>query len=123
MEYLEEKPIIHRGKKYAPEMDWKIVRDHIRHHGIRNSNTMAIAPTATISYIQGCAPSIEPDFSTFFVYETKSGTLMISNEWFVKECKDLELWNSSFVEMLKSVDGNVLRLNGDIPEDIKNRYN
>jgi ribonucleoside-diphosphate reductase alpha chain len=122
MDYLGEKPIIHRGKKYAPEVDWKIVRDHIREHGIRNSNTMAVAPTATISYIQGCSPSTEPDFSTLFVYEDKSGNLVVVNEWFIRECKELGVWNQSLVDMLKSVDGDVGRLNGELPEDIKSRY-
>ena len=83
---------------------------------------MAIAPTATISYIQGCSPSIEPDFSTLFVYENKSGNLMIANEWFVKECKDLNVWDQNLVEMLKAVDGDVSRLNGELPEELKKRY-
>jgi ribonucleoside-diphosphate reductase alpha chain len=102
MEYLGEKPIIHRGKKYAPEVDWKSLRNHIGSHGMRNSNTMAIAPTATISYIQGCSASIEPDFSTLFVYENKSGNLTIVNEWFINECKELGVWN--------------------LPDDLKSRY-
>ena len=122
MDYLGEKPIAHRGKKYAPEVDWKIVRDHIREHGMRNSNTMAIAPTATISYIQGCSPSVEPDFSTLFVYENKSGNLVVVNEWFIRECKNLGVWNQSLVDMLKSVNGDLSRLNGELPEDVKSRY-
>tara|TARA_Y100000593_G_scaffold95031_1_gene198554 strand:+ start:6014 stop:8446 length:2433 start_codon:yes stop_codon:yes gene_type:complete len=122
MEYLKSKPIIHRGKKFAPEVDWKTLRNHIQEHGMRNSNTMAIAPTATISYIQGCSPSIEPDFSTLFVYENKSGNLMIANEWFVQECKDLNLWDQNLIEMLKAVNGDVNRLNGELPDDLKKRY-
>jgi len=122
MEYLGQKPIIHRGKKYVPEVDWKNIRDHIRQHGVRNSNTMAIAPTATISYIQGCSPTIEPDFSTLFVYENKSGNLFITNEWFVKECKDLGIWNQKLIDTLKIVDGDVMRLNGELPQDLKNRF-
>jgi ribonucleoside-diphosphate reductase alpha chain len=122
MEYLDEKPIIHRGKKYAPEVDWKSLRNHIGSHGMRNSNTMAIAPTATISYIQGCSASIEPDFSTLFVYENKSGNLTIVNEWFINECKELGIWTPKLIEMLKAVDGDVTRLNGELPEDLKNRY-
>ena len=55
------------------KMDWNKVRSHIAEHGMRNSNVMAIAPTATISYIQGCSQSIEPDYSTLFVYSTLSG--------------------------------------------------
>ena len=122
MEYLGQKPIVHRGKKYAPEVDWKIVRNHIRDHGIRNSNTMAIAPTATISYIQGCSPSVEPDFSVLFVYENKSGNLMITNEWFVDECKKLGIWSPSFIDLLKSVDGDVRQLNGELPDHLKDRF-
>jgi len=122
MSYMDQKPIIHRGKKFCPEVEWKDARHHIKDHGMRNSNTMAIAPTATISYIQGCSPSVEPDFSTLFVYENKSGNLMIANEWFVKECKDLDIWDANLVEMLKAVNGDVNRLNGELPQEIKNRY-
>ena len=89
---------------------------------MRNSNTMAIAPTATISYIQGCSASIEPDFSTLFVYENKSGNLTIVNEWFINECKELGVWNPKLIEMLKAVDGDVTRLNGELPDDLKSRY-
>jgi ribonucleoside-diphosphate reductase alpha chain len=123
MNYMEQKPIIHIGKKYAPEIDWKTARSSIAENGIRNSNTMAIAPTATISYIQGCSPSIDPDFSTFFVYENKSGNLFITNEWFVKECKDLGIWNNAFREALKMVDGDVSLLSDEvIPIDLKSKY-
>jgi ribonucleoside-diphosphate reductase alpha chain len=120
MDYLNEKPLVHRGKKFIPEVDWKTLRAHIKDHGMRNSNTMAIAPTATISYIQGCAPCIEPDFSVLFVYENKSGNLTIINEWFVKECKELGIWGPHFVEALKAVDGDVRAL--DLPEDLKGRF-
>lgn len=121
MEYLGEKPIIHRGKKFCPELDWKIVRDKINDHGIRNSNTMAIAPTATISYIQGCSPCIEPDFSTLFVYENKSGNLIIINEWFVKEAKEHGIWSPNLIEAIKAVDGDISLIE-DIPQDIRNRH-
>ena len=122
MDYINEKPIVHRGKKFCPELDWKEVRSHIREHGMRNSNTMAIAPTATISYIQGCSPCIEPDFSALFVYENKSGNLTIVNEWFIKECRERNIWNQSLIDAIKSVDGDLMRLNGDIPQDLKDRY-
>ena len=123
MNYMDQNPIVHRGKKYAPEVDWKTLRSSISENGMRNSNTMAIAPTATISYIQGCSPSIDPDFSTFFVYENKSGNLFITNEWFVKECKTLGIWNNTFREALKMVDGDVSLLSDEvIPADLKSRY-
>ena len=123
MVYLEQKPIIHKGKNYVPTtINWKGLREDIKNNGMRNSNTMAIAPTATISYIQGCASSVEPDFSTLFVYENKSGNLMVANEWFVKECKQLGIWNPALIEMLKAVNGDVNRLNGEIPDSLKQRY-
>ncbi len=123
MAYMGQKPILHRGKKYAPELDWKEVRSSISTNGMRNSNTMAIAPTATISYIQGCSPSIDPDFSTFFVYENKSGNLFITNEWFVKECKELGIWNNKFREALKMVDGDVNLLSDEVvPSELKCKY-
>ena len=122
MDYLGQKPMVHRGKKYCPELDWKTLRNSIKQNGMRNSNTMAIAPTATISYIQGCSPCIEPDFSTLFVYENKSGNLTIVNEWFVKECKERGIWNLRMVEAIKSVDGDLNLLNGEIPQDLKDRF-
>ena len=123
IEYLKEKPIIHRGKKFCPEIDWKELRGHIKEYGMRNSNTMAIAPTATISYIQGCSPCIEPDFSVFFVYENKSGNLTIINEWFVKKCKELNIWSTSLVEAIKSVDGDLSQISDEvIPKEVKNQY-
>ena len=122
MDYLGQKPMIHRGKKFCPEVDWKQLRGNIKEHGMRNSNTMAIAPTATISYIQGCSPCIEPDFSVLFVYENKSGNLTIINEWFIKECRERGIWNQHMIEGIKGVDGDLGRLNGDIPSDLKDRF-
>ena len=123
MEYLGQKPMIHRGKKFCPEVDWKELRKSIKENGMRNSNTMAIAPTATISYIQGCSPCIEPDFSVLFVYENKSGNLTIVNEWFIKECKDLGIWNHSLIDAIKAVDGDLRLLpDGLVPKDLKDRF-
>jgi len=122
MSFLEQKPLTHRNRKFAPEVDWKALRGRVKENGMRNSNTMAIAPTATISFIQGCSASVEPDFSVLFVYENKSGNLMISNEWFVNECKQLGIWDKNFIDTVRSVDGDVGRLNGGIPKDIGKRF-
>ena len=67
---------------------WNKVRKHIADHGMRNSNVMAIAPTATIGYINGVEQSIEPNFSVLFVYENKSGNFFITNEHFVRDMKN-----------------------------------
>jgi len=122
MDYISEEPISFSERSYVPESNWDYLRKHIQEHGMRNSNTMAIAPTATISYIQGCSPGTEPDFSVLFVYESKSGNLLIINEWFVKQCKKLGIWDQNFIETVKAVDGDVSRLNGELPKELKGCY-
>jgi ribonucleoside-diphosphate reductase alpha chain len=57
-----------------------------------------------------------------FVYESKSGNLLIINEWFVKECKKLGIWDQNFIESIKAVDGDVSRLNGELPQELKDHY-
>ncbi len=114
----------YRGKskkaKVSKNLDWEILRDHITRYGIRNSNTMAVAPTATIGYINGVEQSIEPNFSVLFVYENKSGNFYITNEQFVDDMKKEGLWNPQFAEAVKEVDGDVSLL--DIPEKYKEKY-
>ena len=104
-----------RGK-----LDWKKVREHILKYGIRNSNTMAIAPTATIGYINGVEQSIEPNFSVMFVYECKSGNFYVVNEQFVKDMKKEGLWSPQLAEAVKEVDGDVMLL--DIPKKYQEKY-
>ena len=114
-----------RGKREKVEttLDWDIVRDHIKQHGMRNSNTMAIAPTATISYICGCSQSIEPNFGVMFVYSTLSGEFTQINEYFVEDIKKLGLWSQEFVNVVKSIDGDLSKLEeGKLPEKILAKY-
>ena len=101
---------------------WSEVRDSIRENGMRNSNVMAIAPTATIGYINGVEQSIEPNFSVLFVYENKSGNFYITNPHFVKDMKEAGLWNTEMSSMIKSADGDLSLLNGSIPQEIKDKY-
>jgi ribonucleoside-diphosphate reductase alpha chain len=101
---------------------WNDVRSHIANYGMRNSNVMAIAPTATIGYINGVEQSIEPNFSVLFVYENKSGNFYITNPHFVKDMKDRGLWNSEIASLVKDCDGDLSLLNESIPNDIKSKY-
>jgi len=103
-------------------LDWSGVRDSIKSNGMRNSNVMAIAPTATIGYINGVEQSIEPNFSVLFVYENKSGNFYITNPHFVKDMKQAGLWNTEMSSMIKSADGDLSLLNGSIPQEIKDKY-
>lgn len=114
----------YRGKRktHKTNFDWDPVRDSIRENGMRNSNVMAIAPTATIGYINGVEQSIEPNFSVLFVYENKSGNFYITNPHFVKDMKEEGLWSPELATLVKSVDGDLSLLNGDIPTWIKEKY-
>ena len=114
----------YRGKKSVSKesLDWKKARAHVGEFGMRNSNVMAIAPTATIGYINGTEQSIEPNFSVLFVYENKSGNSYIINEHFVNDMKKEGLWSIDLSSLVRSVDGDLLMLNGDIPDWIKSKY-
>ena len=116
MKYKGKKP------KINTSLNWDEVREHIYNHGMRNSNVMAIAPTATIGYINGVEQSIEPNFSVLFVYENKSGNFFITNQHFINDMKAAGLWNSEIAKLVKSVDGDLSLLNGDIPAELKEKY-
>ena len=101
-------------------LEWSKVREHVGEHGMRNSNVMAIAPTATISYIQGCSQSIEPDYSMLYVYSTLSGEFTMVNEHFVQMAKKKGIWCQELVESLKAADGDVMAIGLD--EDIQKEF-
>ena len=115
----------HRGQKDISAsdletMDWSKVREHIALHGMRNSNVMAIAPTATFSYLQGCSQSIEHDYSVLFVYSTLSGEFTMINEHFVEAAKKKGIWCQQLIDALKAADGDVMAI--DLPEDIQQKF-
>ena len=81
---------------------------------------MAIAPTATISYIQGCSQSIEPDYSVLYVYSTLSGDFTMINEYFVQKAKNLGIWCPELVSAIKQVDGDIASL--QLPQELKDEF-
>ena len=102
-------------------MDWDVVRAHIKQHGIRNSNVMAIAPTATISTIIGVTQSIEPTYKHLFVKSNLSGEFVQLNVKLVNELKERDMWCDEMLEAIKYFDGSLGEIPG-LPEDIKGRY-
>jgi ribonucleoside-diphosphate reductase alpha chain len=102
-------------------LDWEPVRESIRQHGMRNSNTMAIAPTATISNIQGVTQSIEPMFTNLFVKSNLSGEFTIVNESLVAELEAAGLWNQEVLDEIKYWDGSIAAIES-IPFEIRLRY-
>jgi ribonucleoside-diphosphate reductase alpha chain len=102
-------------------MDWDKVRELVSKHGIRNSNVMAIAPTATISTIVGVTQSIEPTYKHLFVKSNLSGEFVQINVKLVNEMKERGLWGDDMLEKIKYFDGALGEI-PDLPEDIKGRY-
>lgn len=99
-------------------MDWEKVRQAVAKHGMRNSNTMAIAPTATISNITGVTQSIEPAYKHLYAKSNLSGEFIVQNEYLVRELKARGLWDQEMIEDLKYFDGSILEIER-IPNEIK----
>ncbi len=102
-------------------MDWSALRERIATHGMRNSNCVAIAPTATISNIIGVDASIEPSFGNLSVKSNLSGEFTVVNEYLVRDLKKLGLWDDVMVMDLKHFDGS-LRPIDRVPEELKRLY-
>jgi len=99
-------------------LDWYVVREHVDEHGMRNSNTMAIAPTATVSTINGTTPSIEPVYSNLYVKSNMSGEFTVVNEHLVEDLRAEGLWDEEMVDRIKYHDGSVQEIDR-IPDDLK----
>ncbi|CRI66071.1 Ribonucleoside-diphosphate reductase [Thiocapsa sp. KS1] len=102
-------------------LDWDALRERVRTVGMRNSNCMAIAPTATISNIVGVSQSIEPTYQNLFVKSNLSGEFTVVNPYLVVDLKERGLWDSVMVNDLKYYDGSIQQIDR-IPEDLKALY-
>ncbi|MGQ3888954.1 ribonucleoside-diphosphate reductase subunit alpha [Legionella sp. CNM-1927-20] len=105
----------------SQRMDWESLRIKVRTQGMRNSNVMAIAPTATISNICGVSQSIEPTYQNLYVKSNLSGEFTVINPYLVAELKALNLWDEVMVNDLKYFNGSVQPINR-IPAELKARY-
>ena len=105
----------------SAKLDWDALRARIAQHGMRNSNCVAIAPTATISNIVGVDASIEPCFGNLSVKSNLSGEFTVINEYLVRDLKKLGLWDDVMVMDLKHFDGSLRRIDR-VPEDLKQLY-
>ncbi len=118
-----KKLIEERGSKYievdlSEMMDWKSLREKVKAQGMRNSNVMAIAPTATIANITGVSQSIEPTYQNLYVKSNLSGEFTDINAYLVNELKKRDLWDNVMVNDLKYFDGSVQKIDR-VPADIK----
>ncbi|MCC2625606.1 MAG: ribonucleoside-diphosphate reductase subunit alpha [Burkholderiales bacterium] len=115
-----------RGEKYLEvnmesRLDWEALRAHIKQHGMRNSNCLAIAPTATIANIIGVSASIEPTYQNIFVKSNLSGEFTVVNEFLVKDLKAKGLWDEVMLADIKYFDGSLQRIER-ITDDLKELY-
>jgi len=102
-------------------LDWAALREQVQRVGMRNSNCMAIAPTATISNIVGVGQSIEPTYQNLFVKSNLSGEFTVVNPYLVADLKAQGLWDAVMVNDLKYYDGSVQQIDR-IPDDLKELY-
>ena len=102
-------------------LDWDGLRARIREHGMRNSNCIAIAPTATIANIVGVSASIEPEYRNLYVKSNLSGEFTVVNESLVAELKARGLWDEVMISDLKYYDGVLAKIDR-IPDDLKRLY-
>ena len=121
-EMLMEERHVDYVRPSLPEKDfWKETRALVSKHGMRNSNVMAIAPTATISNICGVSQSIEPTFQNLYVKSNLSGEFTVVNPYLVKALKYEGLWSKEMAQQLKVWDGSVQHI-PEIPEYIKEQF-
>jgi len=115
-----------RGADYievdrSQTLDWPALREVVKARGMRNSNVMAIAPTATIANITGVSQSIEPTYQNLYVKSNLSGEFTVVNPYLVTDLKERGLWDGVMVNDLKYYDGSVQAIDR-IPQDIKAIY-
>jgi ribonucleoside-diphosphate reductase alpha chain len=102
-------------------MDWDALRARIKQYGMRNSNCVAIAPTATISNIVGVSASVEPTYQNLFVKSNLSGEFTMINDHLVSDLKQMRLWDEVMVSDLKYFDGSLSRIDR-IPAELRSLY-
>ena len=105
VDLLEDERGVKINVPRGAKMDWTHLREKIAKHGMRNSNVLAIAPTATISNIMGTTPCIEPNYKNLYVKSNLSGDFIVLNRHLVNDLKKEGLWNQEMLDQLKYFDG------------------
>ncbi len=121
IDILQQNRENHLEQDRSKTLDWDALRMRVTTVGMRNSNVLAIAPTATIANICGVSQSIEPTYQNLFVKSNLSGEFTIINPYLVADLKNAGLWDDVMVNDLKYYNGSVLKINR-IPDNIKQRY-
>jgi ribonucleoside-diphosphate reductase alpha chain len=107
--------------KRGGKLDWTPVREHVKQYGMRNSNTMAIAPTASTANLVGCIPCVEPIYKNIYVKSNKEGEYVVLNKYLVEDLKKLGLWSPAMLNRIKYADGSVQDIQ-EIPLNLREKY-
>ncbi len=107
--------------KRGGKLDWAPVRSHVKQYGMRNSNTMAIAPTASTANLVGCIPCVEPIYKNIYVKSNKEGDFVVVNKYLVEDLKKLNLWGIEMLNRIKYADGSIQGIN-EIPLNLREKY-
>lgn len=118
---LESERGISTGVNRIERLDWEVVRSAVKQYGMRNSNTMAIAPTATIANISGVTPGNEPIYKNIYVKSNISGDFVVVNEFLVSDLKKIGLWDADMLRAIKYHDGSVADI-PNVPVELKQKY-
>jgi ribonucleoside-diphosphate reductase alpha chain len=121
IELLQKSRGLYLDQDRSQTLDWECLRQRVRNLGMRHSNLLAIAPTATISNICGVSQSIEPTYQNLYVKSNLSGEFTMVNPYLVQDLKALNLWDSAMIKDLKYFNGSVQAITR-IPADLKNKY-
>jgi ribonucleoside-diphosphate reductase alpha chain len=121
IERLQEARGIYLDQDRSQTLDWPTLRKRVQTTGMRNSNVLSIAPTATISNICGVSQSIEPTYQNLFVKSNLSGEFTVINSYLIQDLKKLGLWDDTMRKDLKYFNGSVSQI-ARIPEDLKAKY-
>ncbi|MDO8625896.1 MAG: ribonucleoside-diphosphate reductase subunit alpha [Candidatus Magasanikbacteria bacterium] len=103
------------------QMDWTPVRQAVKLYGLRNSNCLAVAPTATTANIVGCVPTVEPIYKNLYVKSNQAGDFVVINAYLVEDLKKLNLWDYEMLGKIKYHDGSIAQIS-EIPEPIRAKY-
>ena len=102
-------------------LDWSVVRESIKKYGMRNSNTMAIAPTSNLANITDAVPANEPIYKNLYVKSNQAGDFTVINSYLIEDLKKIGLWNSTIAEKIKYFDGSIAQIN-EIPVNLREKY-
>jgi ribonucleoside-diphosphate reductase alpha chain len=103
------------------KLDWAPVRESVRQYGMRNSNCLSVAPSATTANISGCFPTVEPIYKNMYVKANQAGDFTIVNPYLIAELKKRQLWDTEMLGKLKYNDGDISRI-VEIPQELKDRF-